>query len=76
MGGVPSGGLCRFGPVPLPPPIGFLTSPTLQGNLHPTFLLILCFCEPPELMLDQWWGIPIVMRAKESEVFTLRGWIA
>lgn len=52
MGGVPSWGLCHFGLVPLAPPIGFLTSPTLCGNLHPTFLLILYFCEPPELMPD------------------------
>lgn len=70
MGGVPSEGLCRFGPVPLAPPIGFLTSPTLQGNLHPTFLLILYLSEPPELMADQCWGIPIVLRGKQSEGFT------
>lgn len=52
-----------FGPVPLAPLTGFLTSPTLRSNLHPTFLLILYFCKSPELTLDQRWGIPIVTGA-------------
>lgn len=75
MGGVPSGGLCHFGMVPLASTTEFLTSPTLQGNLHPTFLLILYFRETARHTLEQLWDIPIVTRAKKTKAFTLKCWI-